>query len=93
MAKNLEVPGEDAIGLFSRFNTGTAIPARGRKMATGDLSAMFGLAMARKDVRLMIGGNRPASSFVISSRRPDSIRGDECVLRGTATDLVLICAI
>jgi 3-hydroxyisobutyrate dehydrogenase len=75
MAKNLEVPGEDAIGLFSRFNTGTVIPARGRKMATGDFSAMFGLAMARKDVRLMIesAGDQPLVVLPALAARMDEV--------------------
>lgn len=34
MAKSLEIPGRDAIALFSRFNTSLAIPMRGQKMVS-----------------------------------------------------------
>jgi 3-hydroxyisobutyrate dehydrogenase len=54
MAKNLDIAGQEAVALFSRFNTSLAIPMRGQKMVNGDFSPMFELAMARKDVRLML---------------------------------------
>jgi 3-hydroxyisobutyrate dehydrogenase-like beta-hydroxyacid dehydrogenase len=54
MAKSIGVSGDDALALFSRFNTSMAIPMRGQKMVKRDFSPMFELAMARKDVRLMI---------------------------------------
>jgi 3-hydroxyisobutyrate dehydrogenase len=75
MAKNLGVPGEDAVGLFSRFNTSLAIPMRGRKMAAGDFSAMFELAMARKDVRLMIesAGDQPLIVLPALAARMDEV--------------------
>lgn len=74
MARNLGIPGLDAIGLFSRFNTGLAIPMRGQKMATGDFSAMFELAMARKDVRLMIesAGDEPLLVLPALAARMDN---------------------
>jgi 3-hydroxyisobutyrate dehydrogenase-like beta-hydroxyacid dehydrogenase len=75
MAKNLGVPGEDAIALFSRFNTSLAIPMRGRKMAAGDFSAMFELAMARKDVRLMLesAGDQPLIVLPALAARMDEV--------------------
>ena len=54
MAKNLGLTAPEAIEVFSKFQAGNAIKARGEKMARGDLSATFELTMARKDIRLMI---------------------------------------
>jgi 3-hydroxyisobutyrate dehydrogenase-like beta-hydroxyacid dehydrogenase len=54
MAKALDVPPLDAMSVFSKFQVGGALKARGEKMARGDFSASFELTMARKDVRLMI---------------------------------------
>jgi 3-hydroxyisobutyrate dehydrogenase len=76
MAKNLGVPGEDAVALFSRFNTGLAIPMRGQKMAAGEFSPMFELAMARKDVRLMLesAGDQPLIVLpALAARMDDAI--------------------
>jgi 3-hydroxyisobutyrate dehydrogenase len=75
MARNLDVPGEDAVALFSRFNTSLAIPMRGRKMAAGDFSAMFELAMARKDVRLMLesAGDQPLIVLPALAARMDDV--------------------
>jgi 3-hydroxyisobutyrate dehydrogenase len=45
----------DAMGLFTIFNPGATLPARAAKIATGPFSpASFEVAMARKDIRLMI---------------------------------------
>jgi 3-hydroxyisobutyrate dehydrogenase-like beta-hydroxyacid dehydrogenase len=76
MAKNLGISGDDAIGLFSKFNAGGAIPMRGQKMARGDFSAMFELAMARKDVRLMLeaAGAQPLVVLpALAARMDDAI--------------------
>ncbi|PWT81298.1 MAG: NAD(P)-dependent oxidoreductase [Blastocatellia bacterium] len=78
MATNLEIPGRDAVGLFSRFNTSLAIPMRGQKMATGDFSAMFELVMARKDLRLMIeaAGHQPLIVLPALAARMDAVIAD-----------------
>jgi 3-hydroxyisobutyrate dehydrogenase len=75
MAKNLDIPGRDAVGMFSRFNTSLAIPMRGQKMAAGDFSAMFELVMARKDVRLMIesAGDQPLVVLPALAARMDAV--------------------
>ena len=54
MAKGLGIPAADALTVFSKFQPGGLIKARGDKMARGDFSASFELTMARKDMRLMI---------------------------------------
>ena len=75
MAKNLGVAGKDAVELFSRFNAALAIPMRGQKMAAGDFSAMFELAMARKDVRLMLesAGDQPLIVLPALAARMDDL--------------------
>jgi len=75
MAKNLGVPGEEAVALFARFNTSLAIPMRGKKMVAGDFSAMFELAMARKDVRLMLesAGDQPLIVLPALAARMDDV--------------------
>jgi 3-hydroxyisobutyrate dehydrogenase-like beta-hydroxyacid dehydrogenase len=83
MAKNLEVSGEDAVGLFSRFNTAAVIPMRGRKMVSGDFSAMFELAMARKDVRLMMESAGDQPLIVLPAL---AARMDEVIAAGYAKD-------
>jgi len=54
MAKGLGLSPADALQVFSKFQPGGVIKARGEKMARGDFSASFELTMARKDLRLMI---------------------------------------
>jgi 3-hydroxyisobutyrate dehydrogenase len=54
MAKGLGIPATDALTVFSKFQPGGLIKARGEKMARGDFGASFELTMARKDMRLML---------------------------------------
>jgi 3-hydroxyisobutyrate dehydrogenase len=54
MAKGLGIPAADALTVFSKFQPGGLIKARGEKMARGDFNATFELTMARKDMRLML---------------------------------------
>jgi 3-hydroxyisobutyrate dehydrogenase-like beta-hydroxyacid dehydrogenase len=73
MAKSLDVPPVDAVGLFSKFQVGGALKARGEKMARGDFSASFELTMARKDIRLMIeaAGRQPLTVLPHVAKRMD----------------------
>jgi 3-hydroxyisobutyrate dehydrogenase len=52
-----------------------AIPMRGRKMVAGDYSAMFELAMARKDLRLMLesAGGLPLIGLPALAKRMDDM--------------------
>jgi 3-hydroxyisobutyrate dehydrogenase len=61
MAKGLGISAADALTVFSKFQPGGLIKARGEKMARGDFSATFELTMARKDMRLMLeaGAGQP----------------------------------
>jgi 3-hydroxyisobutyrate dehydrogenase-like beta-hydroxyacid dehydrogenase len=54
MAKGLGISAADALTVFSKFQPAGVIKARGEKMARRDFSATFELAMARKDMRLML---------------------------------------
>jgi 3-hydroxyisobutyrate dehydrogenase len=83
MAKNLGVAGNEAIALFSRFNTSMAIPMRGQKMAAGDFSASFELAMARKDARLMIESAGQVPLIVLPAL---AARMDEMIAAGHGKD-------
>jgi len=54
MAKGLGMAPADALAVFSKFQPGGLIKARGEKMARADFNASFELTMARKDMRLML---------------------------------------
>jgi 3-hydroxyisobutyrate dehydrogenase-like beta-hydroxyacid dehydrogenase len=56
---------EDAHGLFAKLPVAKQIEFRGGKMAHGDFSPTFELAMARKDVRLMLEAAGPAALAVL----------------------------
>lgn len=57
LAKGLGVPREEVSNLFSFFNPGPMIPARLGRIMEGDFAhPSWNLAMARKDVRLMLEG-------------------------------------
>lgn len=54
LGRSLGIDPMDAFALFKEFNPGNAIQGRGKKMAEGDYTPTFELAMARKDLRLMM---------------------------------------
>jgi 3-hydroxyisobutyrate dehydrogenase len=55
LAKALDVKPEDAVALFDTFNPGAMVPARAKRMVTGDFATpSWELSMARKDARLMM---------------------------------------
>jgi 3-hydroxyisobutyrate dehydrogenase len=55
LAHAVGVAPADAVGMFKLFNPGEMLPARAAKVASGPYEpASFTVAMARKDVRLMI---------------------------------------
>lgn len=66
---------EDAHGLFAKLPVGKQIDFRGGKMARGDFSASFELAMARKDVRLMLeaAGDAPLAVLPAIAARIDAL--------------------
>jgi 3-hydroxyisobutyrate dehydrogenase len=67
---------EDALRLLATFDASSIIAARGKSMATGDLTPpSFELIMARKDVRLMIetAGSQPLAALPGIAARMDSL--------------------
>ena len=55
LADAVGIPPTEAMGLFASFNPGAMLPARAAKIASGPYDQVsFEVAMARKDVRLMI---------------------------------------
>jgi 3-hydroxyisobutyrate dehydrogenase-like beta-hydroxyacid dehydrogenase len=83
MAKNLGVPGDSALALFSKFNTSFAIAMRGPKMIAGDFSPTFALEMARKDVRLMLEAAGDWPLIVLPAL---AARMDQAIAAGHAED-------
>ena len=65
----------DALRVVEFFNPAAAISGRGKKMAAGDFTASFELAMARKDVRLMLetAGTHPLGALPSIAERMDAL--------------------
>jgi 3-hydroxyisobutyrate dehydrogenase len=53
-AESLGIPATQAQRLFDDFKPGVSIDVRGKAMALGDFTPQWELAMARKDIRLML---------------------------------------
>jgi 3-hydroxyisobutyrate dehydrogenase len=55
LAHAMGIPTQEAYSLFKHFNPGTTLVARAERIATADVNApSFEMAMARKDLRLML---------------------------------------
>lgn len=69
------VAAEDAIKLLGVFDMNAMISARGMNMAKGAFNLSFELAMARKDVRLMLetAGDRPLAALPAVAARMDQL--------------------
>jgi 3-hydroxyisobutyrate dehydrogenase len=77
MARATGVPALDAAALFSKFKAGSVLPSRAQKIAAGDATVTFELAMARKDIGLMIeaaGGQPLVVLPAIAARMDQAIR-------------------
>jgi 3-hydroxyisobutyrate dehydrogenase-like beta-hydroxyacid dehydrogenase len=70
-----DVPAEDALRVVGLFNPAATIAGRGRNMAARDYTPSFELAMARKDVRLMLetAGDRPLATLPGIAARMDAL--------------------
>jgi len=75
IAQASDVPGEEAIKLLGLLDLNAMLSGRGRNMAKGDFTPTFELAMARKDVRLMLEtcGNRPLAALPAIAARMDEL--------------------
>ena len=75
IAKASSVPGEDAIKLLGLLDLNAMVTGRGRNMAQGNFALSFELAMARKDVQLMLEttGDLPMSVLPGIAQRMDHL--------------------
>ncbi|MBK8739198.1 MAG: NAD(P)-dependent oxidoreductase [Betaproteobacteria bacterium] len=75
LAQASGIEGEDAINLVGMFDTKAMVASRGLNMAKGKFTPSFELAMARKDVRLMLEttGNRPMAALPAIAARMDQL--------------------
>ena len=88
LAQASDMPGEDAIALLGLLDLNAMVKGRGMNMAKGDFAASFELAMARKDVGLMLEATagRPMAALPAVAARMDQLiaaghgADDACVL-------------
>ena len=75
LAQASDVPGTDAIALLGLLDLNAMVAGRGMNMAKGDFAASFELAMARKDVALMLQttGTRPMAALPAVAARMDAL--------------------
>ncbi len=75
LGKALGVSPLDAHSVLARLRPGGAIDIRGKRMAEGDFAASFELAMARKDVGLMLDalGDAPLTMLRGLAARADAL--------------------
>lgn len=75
MAQASSVSAEDAIKLFGLLDLNSMVAGRGTNMANGNFIPSFELAMARKDVRLMLetAGDRPMAALPSVAARMDRL--------------------
>ena len=75
LAQASGVNGEDAIELVGLFDMKRMMATRGLNMAKGTFTLTFELAMARKDVRLMMetAGDRPMAALPAIAARMDQL--------------------
>ena len=75
IASGAGVAPTDAMRILELFDPAAIIAGRGRSMAAGDFTPSFELAMARKDVRLMMetAGSLPLAALPALAERMDSL--------------------
>lgn len=83
VARGLGMSAADALQVFTKFQPGGVIKARGEKMARADFTASFELTMARKDVRLMLEAADGHATVVLE---PLARRMDQAIAGGHGKD-------
>jgi 3-hydroxyisobutyrate dehydrogenase len=75
LAQASDVPPQDAVKLLGLLDLNAMVAGRGGNMAKGNFAASFELAMARKDVRLMLEtcGGRPMAVLPQVAARMDQL--------------------
>lgn len=78
VAAESRVAPDDALRILNFFDPSAIIAGRAKSMAAGDFVPSFELAMARKDVRLMIeaAGSRPLAALPAIAARMDALIAD-----------------
>jgi 3-hydroxyisobutyrate dehydrogenase-like beta-hydroxyacid dehydrogenase len=78
VAQGADVPPGDAMHILEFFNPAGVISGRGKNMLSGDFAPSFELAMARKDVRLMIetAAGQPLAVLPAIAARMDTLIED-----------------
>jgi 3-hydroxyisobutyrate dehydrogenase-like beta-hydroxyacid dehydrogenase len=90
MAASLGIAAADAHALFGKFNPANVLAYRGAAMVKGDYAAAFELAMARKDVRLMI---EAAKGRELGALPGIALRMDALIDRGFGSDDLAVLAV
>jgi 3-hydroxyisobutyrate dehydrogenase-like beta-hydroxyacid dehydrogenase len=80
MARAAGVDPELAAEIFSRYDVVRSLPSRSKKMARGDWTPSWTLAMARKDVRLMLETAADGDALAVLPRVADAM--DRALARG-----------
>jgi 3-hydroxyisobutyrate dehydrogenase-like beta-hydroxyacid dehydrogenase/predicted enzyme related to lactoylglutathione lyase len=83
MARGVGISPEEALEIFREVNVANQINFRGTRMAKGEFSATFELAMARKDLRLAletVAASGPDPRLAVLPRIAE--RMDELIARG-----------
>lgn len=75
LGRGLGIPAADTHEVLARLKPGAAIEIRGKRMADGDFTATFELAMARKDIGLMLDaiGDLPVAVLRSLAERADAL--------------------
>jgi 3-hydroxyisobutyrate dehydrogenase-like beta-hydroxyacid dehydrogenase len=75
VSRGADVPADEALRVVKMFDAAGAIAARGRTMTARDFTPYFELAMARKDVRLMLetAGAAPLAALPSVAERMDAL--------------------
>jgi len=89
MAQASDVSADDAVKLLGFLDLNAMVAGRGLSMAKGNFNPSFELAMARKDVRLMLetAGDRPLAVLPLVATRMDQLIAaghgfDDCCVLG-----------
>ena len=90
IAKASEVKAEDALKLLGLLDLNAMVAGRGNNMASGNFAPSFELAMARKDVRLML---ETAADLPMSVLPGIAQRMDQLIARGHGADDASVVAI
>ena len=93
LAKAGGVPPEDAIKLLGTLDLNAVVAARGTSMAACNFKPTFELAMARKDVQLMLATVEMAGDLPLAALRSVAARMDQLIAAGYGAEDAGVLAI